>query len=497
MVSCNSYNSIWNGNSIKGCEMSTAHLVRTHSARQENTSPANAFLTGLAPPFQRKLMEEADLELARRSIPAALMYPLLYAAVAIWTAQAGGDWVAAAGIGVIFVAVGAMRFWLAREMEKNYRDNPSAWGRRFRAGVYASAIVWAAFASITLALRPLGNESFLILLVTAGIASGGTLSLAPDLMLVRIYEFVLMIPSIVALAFVSENGWNMAAVMILYLIFLYVQGEQQWSGYWHALKANALLTLQSEELKQAKDSAERATRVKGEFLANVGLELQKPLNGILATTAEVLQSELPDQLNERLNTLSGQSQALLTIISEMMDFSSAEAQSLELRVTDFNLRRLLEEEIVPLRQRAETKNLKFACAIEPSIPEILIGDSTRLRQVLEHIASNAIKFTPFGEVQVHVETEVDTETHVVLRFTVSDTGIGIPAERQAAIFEPFSQADASRYGGTGLGLTIASRLIRLMGGTIWVESEPGRGSVFRYTVKLKKDRRKRRPKEQV
>jgi two-component system sensor histidine kinase/response regulator len=251
--------------------------------------------------------------------------------------------------------------------------------------------------------------------------------------------------------------------------------------------ANSELTRQAIELRESQTLAVAASRAKSEFLANMSHEVRTPMNGIIGMTELALDTDLTPRQREYLGLVKSSADSLLTVINDILDFSKIEAGKLSLAEAPFALRDALDETLQALALRSHTKGLELACRIAPDVPDRLVGDSGRLRQVIVNLVGNAIKFTERGEVVAAVSVAESSDSAVTLRFSVADTGIGIPAGKLQMIFQPFEQADGSttrRYGGTGLGLTISQKLVDLMGGEISVESEPGRGSTFTFTVKM-------------
>src|SRR5581483_8369030 len=242
------------------------------------------------------------------------------------------------------------------------------------------------------------------------------------------------------------------------------------------------------ELRNARDAAEAGNRAKSEFLANMSHEIRTPMNGIVGMVELLFAASPTPEQREYLNIARSSAESLLTIINDILDFSKIEAGRLDLEEIEFSVRDLLDSVVKGFGVTAAPKGVELACAVARSLPDTVYGDPTRLRQVLDNLIGNALKFTDNGEVIVRAELMAAERGSALVRFSVSDTGIGIDPEKQDEIFEAFSQADASttrKYGGTGLGLTISSRLVAMMGGKLQLDSEPQRGSRFHFMLPLR------------
>jgi signal transduction histidine kinase/ActR/RegA family two-component response regulator len=305
-------------------------------------------------------------------------------------------------------------------------------------------------------------------------------------------SFKILLQSPASVAVIRKASWWTAAhaIMLLSVFLAATLVALAWAILLRqrVKRQSQVIQRQLEQTAALKEAAESANRAKSEFLANMSHEIRTPMNGVLGMISLTLDTQPTEEQQEYLELARTSADSLLTIINDILDFSKIEAGLFELVPSDFPINEWLEETIRSLSLRASEKGVELLNEIDSAVPEFVHGDSARLRQIITNLVGNALKFTEQGEVHVQVRRDDDSPAGCIrLHFVVTDTGIGIPAEKQRLIFQPFMQADSSmtrHYGGTGLGLTISSRLVGMMGGEIWVESEPGHGSRFHFTVNV-------------
>ena len=433
-------------------------------------------------------LDEAQQELARKSLPSAMSYFGLLIVVGLFTSYPADYPYLFNGVAAVLLLTGVVRVVIARSIKMG-SPWTERWGRAaFGWGVMVTATLWGLFSALALAHYQDQWTGMIVLLMTSGIAAGGLTSLAPDIFLARSYLAAMLLPSIVVTTVLGgAQGYSAAMTITIFMLFLLIESRHQSTNYWQAFEDRAALRAKASELNDAKELADEATIAKSNFLAKMSHEIRTPMNAVIGMTDLLLDSELDPQRERFVRTIKDSSESLLEIVNDILDLSKIEAGRIELETADFDLRDSVHDVLRVLSLRAHTKGLELSCRVRPDVPYALSGDGGRLRQILVNLVGNAIKFTPEGSVLVQIEVREKNEKSVLLHFAVSDTGIGIPPEHRARIFEPFAQADSSttrQFGGTGLGLSISKALVEMMQGMLWCDSEPGKGSAFHFTAKF-------------
>jgi signal transduction histidine kinase len=370
-----------------------------------------------------------------------------------------------------------LRLFLVLRKNSVYNRNPRRWGTAFAACLFVCSAAWGSLCAFTYINYGYFNWNSLLLTFTVlGITAGALVSFSPRLGYLSWHILPILVPCIAADLYLGREGYAVAMITSIYAGFLLIQGKHLNTDYWKSVRDRS-------QLESAKKMAEAANEAKSSFLANMSHELRTPMNGIIGMTELALDSNLSAEQRDWLDTARSSAECLLDLLNEMLDFSKIEAHKVELELVPFDLGRMLQEMIKVFTQQARQKGLVLALRISPQVPAGIVGDPGRLRQILINLLGNAVKFTHTGGIELRVELETGNSKDVCLYFSVSDSGIGIPKDKQEVIFQPFSQADGSmtrRYGGTGLGLTISARLVQLMGGNLSLESEHGKGSTFHF-----------------
>src|SRR5881409_176272 len=369
--------------------------------------------------------------------------------------------------------------------------------RAVRTGVRVTvtllAITWGVGGALVLPVVPFETTA-LILVILAGLIASALTTLAADPLSIRGFLAGIALPVFVSLATSDQPHHQSAAIVVaVFTLGMAVVARRAHITLVDHLRVTARLAVSEEAAKraeavmrEARDLAERVARARSAFLANMSHEIRTPMNAVLGFVELILDTELTTEQRRALELVRSSSEALLTILNDILDYSKIEAEHLELEAIPFDLPKVVHATATLLAVRAREKHLELLADVAPEVPRVVRGDPTRLRQVLMNLIGNAIKFTEQGEVVVSVSAAA-TNGGVGLRFAVRDTGIGIAPDHIGTVFKEFTQADSTmtrRYGGTGLGLEISQRLVRLMGGAITVSSEVGRGSEFSFTISL-------------
>ncbi len=424
---------------------------------------------------------QRDADIARRALPGVLGNLGMVQFVLLSGTIFRDHPLVTSAFALVAMSGSLLRLFLVIRKNSIYSRSPRQWGIAFGAGLAACSAAWGCLCAFTIVNYGYFTWNTLLLKLTVlGLTAGALVSFTPRLSYLSWHLLPILVPCIAADIYVGREGYAVALSTAVYTAFLLIQGKHLNADYWKSLHDR-------NQLESAKKMAEAANEAKSNFLANMSHELRTPMNGVIGMTELALDTELTAEQRDLLDTARHSAQSLLELLNEILDFSKIEAHRVELECTPFNLTRLLQEITKVSAHQVRQKGLVLTLKISREAPVDVVGDPGRLRQVLLNLLGNAVKFTDTGGIELRVEVESEKSENICLHFAVSDTGIGIPWDKQEMIFQPFSQADGSmtrKYGGTGLGLTISARLVQLMEGSIWVASEPGKGSIFHFNAQF-------------
>ncbi len=434
-----------------------------------------------------ELQREADRDLVERFLKGMIPYPILLIILAFTTDYPQKHPYLYGSATILVIVTSLVRIALQILGDRIF-VLPQRWFIAIL-GVVTAGSAGAAGVLYGGAIKYYGMQhwAFIVTMMFAvGCASGSTISFTPHFGLLQVYIWTLLGPALCLGVVSGDTGPMFTIATMVLCVFLISQGHSLHNNYWQQLRDRAKESQRTRELQQAKAAAESASMVKSQFLANMSHEIRTPIHAVLGLAELAQDAQTLEEAKEYAETLQTSAEGLLRIINDILDFSKVEAGRLTLEQIPFSLRELTEQVRKVILPQASAKNLTLHCRVADIVHDSLIGDPARLRQVLLNLMGNAVKFTPSGLVEVCVTPTSWDETtgKAGLHFAVRDTGIGIPENQRKVIFEAFGQADGSvtrRFGGTGLGLTISSQLVELMGGRLWVESTPSVGSTFHFT----------------